>query len=155
MILKCCQQQGDGVAFQLILRHPEGIGHSLPFPHSTCFNTLGLGYFDLSVFNKSRLVMSSTCIWYWKYSRLDLELFKASSIQMDHKTHTLCLQSPSWTGFFVASLSHFWVPAVIWYQDKHQVVIILKQVSVSQILTRKSSCLLSLRWNCRRQLDIC
>lgn len=40
------------MASQLILNLPEETVHSSPFPPPTCFNTPGLGYFDLSVFLK-------------------------------------------------------------------------------------------------------
>lgn len=94
------------MASQLILQLPEEIVHSLPFPPPTFFSTPGLGYFDLPVFVKRRVVINSTYIWYLKSTLLDLKRFETSGVQMNHKTHTLCLQCPSQTSFLVALLSH-------------------------------------------------
>lgn len=50
------------MASKLIGKLPEEIVHSLLFPPPTCFTTPQLGYFDLSVFVKSRVVINSTYI---------------------------------------------------------------------------------------------
>lgn len=93
--------------FPAHLKHPEEIVHSLPFASPTSFISPVLGYFDLSVFVKRRVVINSIYIWYWKSTLLDLKLFKTSGVQMNHKTHMLHLQVPLWTSFFVTLLPAF------------------------------------------------
>lgn len=50
------------MASQLVLKHPEEIVHSLPFASRTSFISPVLGYFDLSVFVKRRVVINSIYI---------------------------------------------------------------------------------------------